>query len=67
MPVESVTESQVVDAAGNLTDVYEVVYTIAGRPGSFTVEVPKQGDPVAAAEAAIAELQQQVGAIYGIG
>jgi hypothetical protein len=56
-----------VDAAGQLTDVYEVVYTIPDRPGSFTVTVPKAGDPVAAARAAIAELTGEVGGIYGIG
>ena len=60
------TESQTVDASGQLTDVYEVTVTIEGRPGSFTVTVPKAGDPVAAARAAIAELEGEVGGIYGL-
>jgi hypothetical protein len=67
VPVLSVTESQTVDAAGQLTDVYEVTFTVADRPGSFTVEVPKQGDPVAAAQEAIAAVEAQVAGIYGIG
>lgn len=66
MPVTAVTESQTVDASGQLTDVYEVTVTIEGRPGSFTVTVPKAGDPVAAARAAIAELEGEVGGIYGL-
>lgn len=67
MPVVAVNESQVVDAAGNLSDVYEITYTIPDRPGTFTLSVPKQGDPVAAAQAAIAELHAEVGGIYAIG
>jgi hypothetical protein len=66
VPVVSVTESQSVDAAGQLTDVYEITVTLANRPGSFTVTVPKAGDPVAAARAAIAELEGEVGGIYGL-
>jgi len=66
VPVTAVTESQTVDASGQLTDVYEVTVTIEGRPGSFTVTVPKAGDPVAAARAAIAELEGEVGGIYGL-
>lgn len=66
MPVTSVTESQVVDAAGNLTDVYEITFTIEGNPGSFTATVPKQGDPVAAAAAAIDATRQQVSGIRGL-
>jgi hypothetical protein len=66
MPVVSVTESQTVDPAGNLTDVYEVTFTIEGRPGSFTVTVPQAGDPIAAARQAIADVEGQVGGIYGL-
>lgn len=67
MPVLSVTESQEVDAAGQLTDVYEIVFTVAGRPGSFTIQVDKHGsDPVAAAAAAIAAETGQVDALYGL-
>ena len=60
MPVTSVTESQRVDPAGNLEDVYEITFTIEGNPGSFTVVVPKAGDAVAAARAAIDATEQQV-------
>jgi hypothetical protein len=67
VPVVSVTESQNVDAAGTLTDVYEIVFTVPGRPGSFTITVDKHGtDPVEAAREAIAAESQQVGEIYGL-
>ena len=66
MPVTSVTESQTVDPSGQLTDVYEITVTLADRPGSFTVTVPKAGDPVAAAREAIAQLEGEVVGIYGL-
>ena len=66
MPVLSVTETQNVDLAGNLQDLYEIVFTVAGRPGSFTVQVPKSGDAVAAAEAAISAEASTVAAIYNL-
>jgi hypothetical protein len=66
VPVVAVTESQSVDASGQLTDVYEITVTLENRPGSFTVTVPKAGDPVAAARAAIAELEGEVVGIYGL-
>jgi len=66
MPVVAVTESQIVDAAGTLADVYEITFTVAGRPGSFTVTVPAQGDPVAAAQAAIAQREAEVNSLYGL-
>lgn len=66
MPVLSVTESQIVDAAGQLADVYEITYTLPDRPGSFTLEIPKSGDPVAAARSAIATLEAQVNELYGL-
>lgn len=66
MPVVAVTESQNVDATGQLTDVYEITFTIEGRPGSFTVTVPKQGDPVEAARQAIAAEEANVGGIYSL-
>lgn len=66
MPVISVTEGQQVDLAGQVQDVYEIVFTVAGRPGSFTVQVPKSGDAVAAAQAAIAEVAGEVAGIYSI-
>ena len=40
MPVVAVAESQNVDATGNLTDVYEITYTVQDKPGTFTVDVP---------------------------
>lgn len=67
MPVLSVTDSQETDAAGELVNVFEIVYQIPDRPGSFTFTVPRQPDPVAAAEAEIAKLTSAVGSIYGLG
>jgi hypothetical protein len=66
VPVLSVTESQSIDAAGSIADVYEITFTVADRPGSFTVTVPKTPDPVAAAAAAIGETVDQVTAIYAM-
>lgn len=67
MPVVAVSESQRVDAAGTLSDIYEITFTIQGRPGSFNVTIPKTGNAVGDAEAAVAAVAQQVNAIYGIG
>lgn len=64
--MQSVSESQIVDAGQQLVDVYEIVYTLPDRPGSFTLEVPKSGDAVANARAAIAELESEVSGIYGL-
>jgi hypothetical protein len=66
VPVVAVTESQEVDASGQLTNTFDITYTIPNRPGSFTVTVPRQADAVAAAEQAIADLTAQVGGIYAI-
>ena len=66
MPVLAVAESQTIDATGQLTDVYEITYSLPGRPGTFTVDVPKSGDALAAAEAAINDLTATVSGIYGI-
>jgi len=66
VPVQSVTESQEVDAAGQLRDVYEVVYTIPDRAGSFTITVAKTAEAVQEAAEAIAELTGTVNAIYGL-
>ena len=60
MPVVAVSETQQVDPAGTLTDMYEVTFTITGRPGSFTVTVPKTGDPVGAVQAAIEQVDSRV-------
>lgn len=64
MPVLSVTESQTVDLAGNLKDVYEVVFTFADKPGSFTVIVDKGPDAVGRARALVDETIATVSAIY---
>jgi hypothetical protein len=66
MPVVAVAESQNVDATGNLTDVYELTYTVEGKPGTFTVDIPKSGDALAAAIAAINDLNETVLALYAI-
>jgi hypothetical protein len=64
--VTSVTADQVPDATDNLIDVYDVTFTLDTRPGSFTVQVPTDGDPVAAAQAAIDAVVSQVSGIYGL-
>jgi LysM repeat protein len=64
--VSAVTESQTIDAAGNLSDVYEITFTVADKPGSFTVNVPKTGDPVQAAAAAVGATREQVLGIYDL-
>jgi hypothetical protein len=66
VPVLAVAESQNVDATGNLTDVYEITYSIPDKPGTFTVDVPKSGDALAAAEAEINALTATVNSIYNI-
>ena len=63
MAVISVTQSQTIDAAGSIQDVYEITFTVAGRPGSFNVTVPKNDNAVAAAEAAISAEASQ---LYGL-
>lgn len=64
--VTSVTADQIQDASDNLIDVYDVTYTLDNKPGTFTVQVPTSGDPVAAAEAAITAQQQAVLGIYAL-
>jgi hypothetical protein len=66
VPTLAVTESQVIDAAGTLSDVYEITYQVQGHPGSFTFTVPKTGNAVADAQAARDELVAQVDALYGL-
>lgn len=67
MAVTSVQEDQVPDpATGNLTDVFIITFNIDGKPGTFTVTVPQSGDPVAAAQAAVAAKTQEVDGIYGL-
>lgn len=64
--VTSVTADQVPDASDNLVDVYDVAFTLADKPGSFTVQVPTSGDPVTAAEDAINAVVSQVSGIYAL-
>lgn len=64
--VTSVTADQVPDAADNLVSVYDVAFTLDSRPGSFTVQVPTDPDPVAAADAAIQAVVDQVAGIYAL-
>jgi len=64
--VTSVTADQIPDASDNLIDVYDVTFTLTAQPGTFTVQVPTDGDPVAAAEAAINNVVTQVGGIYAL-
>jgi len=66
MPVLSVTESQTIDLAGQLHDVYEITYQVADHPGAFTFTVPKTGDAVADAQAARDALVAQVNALYNL-
>lgn len=64
--VTSVTADQVPDASDNLIDVYDVTFTLDNKPGTFTIQVPTSGDPIAAAEAAISSTVSQVGGIYAL-
>lgn len=64
--VTSVTEDQVPDAAGNLTDVFDITFTLSDRPGTFTVQVAQAGDPVPTAKAAIDAKVGEVEGIYGL-
>ena len=64
--VTSVTADQVPDASDNLVDVYDVTFTLDTKPGSFTIQVPTSGDPVAAASAAITQIISQVDGIYAL-
>ena len=66
MPVVAVAESQSVDVTGNLSDVYELTYTIPDRPGTFTVSVPKNAQALQEATDAINALAEQVNALYAI-
>lgn len=66
MAVTLVTSDQDVDALGNTTDVYVITFT-AGDPASpYTIRVPQTGDPVTAAEQAIASMTGTVNALYGL-
>jgi hypothetical protein len=64
--VISVTADQVQDASENLVDVYDVTYSLDNKPGTFTIQIPTSGDPVAAASAAIDAQQAAVLGIYAL-
>jgi hypothetical protein len=64
--VTSVTADQVPDASDNLIDVYDVTFTIEGASGPFTVQVPRDPDPVTAAENAIGAVVSQVSGILAL-
>lgn len=64
--VTSVTADQVPDAADNLIDVYDVTFTLADKPGSFSVQVPRDTDPVTSAATEIEAVVAQVAAIYAL-
>jgi len=64
--VTSVTADQIPDASDNLIDVYDVTFTLDAKPGTFTVQVPTSGDPVATASALIDAMVAQIGGIYGL-
>lgn len=66
MAVTNVAQDQIQDSSGNLVDVYDVTFTIPNTSGSFTVQVPTTGDPVAAAKSAIAGVTSQVEGIQGL-
>lgn len=67
MAVTSVQEDQQNDPnTGLLVDVFNITFTIPGKPGSFVVTIPQSGDPVAAAQAAVAAKTAEVEGIYGL-
>lgn len=66
MPVVSVTEGQRQDALFNIIPTYDITFSVPNQPGVFTIEVDQSGDPVAAAQAALAAKSQQVDAIAAL-
>lgn len=64
--VTSVTADQVPDSADNLIDVYDVTFTLDNKPGSFSVQVPRDTDPVTSAATEIEAVVAQVAAIYAL-
>lgn len=65
--VTLVTADQVPNATGDLVNVYDINFTLSGREGTFTVQVPLTApDVVAAAAAAIEGVAGQVGGIYAL-
>lgn len=64
--VTNVAQDQIQDTSGNLVDVYDITFTVPGSTGTFTVQVPTAGDPVAAAQEAIGAVEQQVAGILAL-
>ena len=64
--VTNVTEDQIPDpsGSGDLIDVFDITFTIPGKPGSFLVQVPESGTPVTAAYDAITAKMAAIDAIY---
>ena len=65
--VTSVSADEVPDSSGNLVDAFDVTFTVDGGAGSFTIQVPQSGDPVAAAETAIGAVVSKVAGILALG
>jgi len=65
--VTSVTEDQIPDpsGSGDLIDVFDITFTIPGRGGTFTIQIPESGQPVTAAYDEISQRVAQIEAIYG--
>jgi len=64
--VTSVTEDQIPasDGSFNQVDVFDVSFTIPGKPGTFTVQVEFGGDSVKNVYDAITAKVNEVNAIY---
>lgn len=66
MAVTLVTQDQVQDAAGNLTDVFDITFTYGPNNVPYTVQIPAAGDAVQEAQRAILGLTNTLEQIYGI-
>ena len=64
--VTSVTADQIEDASQNLIDVYDITFTVDPGSSPFTVQVPRDPDPVGAAQTAIQAVVDQVNAIKAL-
>lgn len=64
--VTNVTEDQIPDpsGSGDLIDVFDITYTVPGRGGQFTVQIPQSPDPVTAAYNAISADVAAIQSIY---
>jgi hypothetical protein len=64
--VTRVEDVQDEDAAGELVNLYQITFTLSDKPGQWVVQIPKTGNPVADAAAAIQKIVDEVSAIYGL-